>query len=123
MHVQGDYLHVLGSTRLQEDKWYHLALTFDGSDAIIYLDGEEEARGTKKGNVTISNSDFMIGAEPSGQAVDPSYPAWHGALDEFYFYNRALTKDEIGLLIKAASVEPDGKLAISWGEVKHMRGS
>ena len=119
VHVKGDYLHVLGSTELKEDTWYHLALTFDGSDAIIYLDGEEEAKGTKEGNITICGADFMIGAEPSGQAVDPSYPAWHGVLDEFYFYDRVLTKEEIGLLIKQGSaVKPGDKLAASWGRVK-----
>ena len=125
VHVQGDYLYVLGKTELQTGEWYHLALTFDGKDAVIYLNGEEEARGTKQGDVTICNADFMIGAEPSGQAVDPSYPAWHGVLDEFYFYNRALTEDEINMLIEEASaVEPvdkvpaAGKLASSWGSVK-----
>lgn len=63
----------------------------------------------------------MIGAEPSGQALDNSYPAWHGILDEFYFYNRALTKEEIGLLIEdAQAVEPAHKLATNWGKIKEV---
>lgn len=96
-------------------------LTFDGKDGIIYLDGQQEAKGTREGNVTISNSAFMIGAEPSGQAVDTSYPAWHGILDEFYLYNRALTKAEIALLIEEAqAVEPAGKLATNWGRIKDV---
>jgi hypothetical protein len=106
---------------LQEDTWYHLALTFDGSNAVIYLDGEEDGRATKKGDITISTSDFFIGAELSGQALDTGWPAWHGMLDEFYFYNRALTKEEIGLLIKRASaVKPGGKLATNWGSIKRV---
>ena len=119
VHVNGDYLHPVGGTKLQKDTWYHLALTFDGKDGIIYLDGKEEVKGTRQGNVTISTSDFMIGAEPSGQAVDTSYPAWHGILDEFYLYNRALAEAEICLLIAAAqAVEPVGKLTTSWGRIK-----
>jgi len=119
VHVNGDYLQAAGSTALKVNTWYHMALTFDGSDAIIYLDGEQEAKAGKEGKITVSNSDFMIGAEPSGQALDNSYPAWHGILDEFYFYNRALTKAEISLLIgEAQAVEPAHKLATNWGKIK-----
>ncbi|MBD3185003.1 hypothetical protein GF312_22155 [Candidatus Poribacteria bacterium] len=119
VHVNGDYLHVIGTTELKTDTWYHMTLTFDGVDAIIYLDGEQEAKGTREGNVTTNGSDFMIGAEPSGKNVDNSYPAWHGILDEFYFYDRVLTKEEINSLIKQASpVEPVSKLTVSWGELK-----
>ena len=119
VHVNGDYLHVIGKTKLEEDTWYHLALTFDGNDGIIYLNGEEEAKGTRKGKITASSSDFFIGAEPSGNSIDHSYPAWHGILDEFYFYDRALSKEEINLLIKVASpVKSIDKLATCWGRIK-----
>jgi len=119
IHVQGAYLQLSGKTQLKADEWYHLALTFDGKDAIIYLNGKEEAKASKEGDVTVSSSDFFIGAEPSGQGIDSSYPAWHGILDEFYFYNRALTQDEIGLLIgRAMMVEPSGKIAVIWGLMK-----
>jgi len=120
VHINGDYLQAAGRTDLKTDTWYHLALTFDGTDAVVYLDGAEDAKATKKGGVTPSTSDFFIGAEPSGQAIDNSYPAWHGILDDFYFYNRALSKDEIGLLIKKASaVEPGSKLATRWGGLRN----
>jgi hypothetical protein len=119
VHVAGDYLQAAGKTDIEKNKWYHYALTFDGSDAVVYLDGKEDGKGTKKGDVTICGADFMIGAEPSGQNVDPAYPAWHGILDEFYFYNRALTKDEINqILKKTASVDYGDKLAQTWGNIK-----
>jgi hypothetical protein len=120
VHVNGDYIHPVGTTKLQEDKWYHLTLTYDGVDAAVYVNGEEEARATRgAGDVTLNDSDFMIGAEPSGKNLDPSWPAWHGTLDEFYFYDRALAKDEINLLIKQASaVESADKLSVTWGELK-----
>lgn len=122
VHAAGAYLQAAGSTELKKDTWYHLALTFDGSDSIIYLDGKEEARGTSAGAITVSTSDFFIGAEPSGQAIDTSYPAWHGVLDEFYFYNRALTEAEIGLLMeRGVAVEPRGKLSTNWGKLKESR--
>lgn len=119
IHIAGDYLQVAGKTQIEKDKWYHYALTFDGNNALVYLDGIQEGKGSKKGSVTICGADFMIGAEPSGQAVDPSYPAWHGILDEFYFYNRTLSGDEINSLIeKAKSVDLNNKLAQTWGRIK-----
>jgi len=119
VHVAGDYLQVAGKTQIEKNKWYHYALTFDGSDAVVYLQGKEEGRGTKKGNVTVCGADFMIGAEPSGAAIDPTFPAWHGILDEFYFYNRALSEDEINLLIKrTAPVDSIGKLPQTWASIK-----
>ena len=124
IHIQGDYLHVTGKSKLQKDVWYHLAVTFDGSDAIIYLDGEKEAKGSRKGNITINTSDVMIGAEPAGKKIDHSYPAWHGILDEFYLYDRALAKEEIAMLIKRGSpVEHSGKLSVLWAELKASLGA
>ena len=121
IHVAGDYLQVAGKTTIESNKWYHYALTFNGSDAIIYLDGKEEGKGSKKGNITTCGADFMIGAEPSGQAVDPSYPAWHGVIDEFYFYDRSLSEDEINQLIKrAASLDHRSKLVQTWGSIKSL---
>lgn len=121
IHVNGAYLQAAGKTALQPEKWYHLALTYDGNDAIIYLDGEIDGKGTSQGNITLSNSDFFIGAEPSGQGLDTSYPAWHGTIDEFYFYNRALTKVEVNSLISAGqAVKATGKLPHFWGYIRNF---
>lgn len=121
IHISGDYLQASGKTSIEKNRWYHYALTFDGNDAIVYLDGKEDGKGSKKGNITLSGADFMIGAEPSGQNVDPSYPAWHGVIDEFYFYNRALSLAEINqILKKTAVVDYKGKLAQAWGGIKRF---
>lgn len=120
VHVSGDYLHIAGKNTLEKDKWYHFAITFNGNDGIVYINGKQDGKASKKGNITVNNSDFMIGAEPSGKDVDQTYPAWHGILDEFYFYNRALSEDEIGLIIKqVASVKPHQKIASTWAEIKY----
>ncbi len=103
IHIAGSYLIRSSATVLEPDRWYHLALTFDGLDAILYLDGKEELKFRKKGAITRSRSDFFIGGEPSYTSLDPRWPAWHGVLDEFYFYSRALMRDEIGILIELAS--------------------
>ncbi len=121
IHISGDYLQAPGKTNIEKNRWYHYALTFDGNDAIVYLDGKEDGRGSRKGNITVCGADFMIGAEPSGQNVDPAYPAWHGVIDEFYFYNRALSKDEINQIYRrTAVVDYKGKLTQTWGSVKKL---
>lgn len=120
IHIAGDYLHVAGSTTLEKNKWYHFTMTFNGNDAILYIDGKPDGKASKKGPITVNNSDFMIGAEPSGKNVDQTYPAWHGVLDEFYFYNRALTENEIDLVIKnVATVKPHQKITSVWGAIKN----
>jgi len=119
VHVNGDYTHAGGKTKLDTDRWYHFALTYDGSDVVIYIDGNGDGKNTRPGPITENNSDLMIGAEPAGKDFDPAWPAWHGYLDEFYFYNRALAEDEIQALIDdALPVEPHGKLATRWGSLK-----
>ncbi len=61
--------------------------------------------------VTIPESMLMVEAEPSGVKLDPEWPAWHGCLDEFYLYNRVLSKEEVEQLIKIGlDVQPKGKL-------------
>lgn len=48
---------------------------------------------------------------------------FNGIIDEVVIYKRALSSEEILLLMedsvkRAASVEPEGKLATSWGDIK-----
>ncbi|HHZ90248.1 TPA: LamG domain-containing protein [Candidatus Poribacteria bacterium] len=98
-------------TTLKPNKWYHLALTFDGNDTRIYVDGQRKGKSSRKGPITVNNSDLMVEAEPSGVKLDPEWPAWHGCLDEFYLYNRVLSKEEVEQLIKIGlDVQPKGKL-------------
>jgi hypothetical protein len=78
---------------LWDGNWHHLAVTYNGTEKIIYLDGKIiltiEASG-------IIDSGFgynlLIGA--GGDEKNPSF-LYEGEMDEVRIYNYALKKDEI----------------------------
>ena len=114
----------------------HVAYVVDGSEATAY--------------VTSSATDGDTVVPPSGQAnpraietplrTFPERPVelgvgrqvggnvgndfWiDGMIDEVYFWERALSEDEVrelagGALLGAVSVEAQGKLATTWGHIK-----
>lgn len=43
---------------------------------------------------------------------------WVGLMDEVAIWNRALSDAEIGSLVGGTPVEPQSKLAATWGEIK-----
>ncbi|MEK7396127.1 MAG: LamG domain-containing protein [Candidatus Poribacteria bacterium] len=91
--------------------WFHLAAVFNGTDLILYIDGVEKSRAKS----------------PVNQVPDTPEPleiarGTTGTVDEFAFYNRALTlaevtKDMNG--IAAAAVNSVGSLTTTWGQLKH----
>ncbi len=90
-----------------DDQWHHYCGTYDGTTAIIYLDGKEVARATYGGQIGDSSSyDLYIG-ENSGATG-----RWlHGLLDDVQIYDNALTPTEIlkimpGLGSKSIAKDP-----------------
>jgi hypothetical protein len=78
-------------------RWYHLALTFDGADYIMYIDGIQV--GTSSGSVplaTPSNVECILGAMDQN-ATAPFDPInyYSGWMDELRVWNLALSKEQI----------------------------
>ncbi len=99
-HVAGRYRLTLGDIvrrlpRLRSDpavgQWQHVAATYDGTTARIYIDGVQTASTTFTGNVGDSNT-WRIGAygSPAGGFFD-------GLVDNVRVYDRALSPSEIQL--------------------------
>jgi hypothetical protein len=70
--------------------WWYVTMVHDGTDDIIYIDGQEVNR--KPVNGTLNST-----ARPLGMGNNPDNGGqyFHGALDEVKIYNRALTSDEV----------------------------
>ena len=68
--------------------WQHLVVTYNGSTAIMYLNGAEIGRAAMKLNT--SNSVISIGRYP---ILNKAY--FTGLIDDVRLYNRALSIDEI----------------------------
>jgi len=100
-------------------KWVHFTGTYDSKsgDVKTYVDGKvtHEAKGDGK----LSDNwgvQAEIGHHKNGR--------WYDRLmDEFYMFGRALSEDEIKEVMDGEflSVEPEGKLATTWGGLKARR--
>ena len=119
------------------NEWYHVVGTADGTKVRIYTNGKEKASGDQRGEFQASDDPLTIGFD----LRDPEEPvARHflgfvrGIMDEVVILDHALTagqiKEAMELGEKGKSlesfqpvfgVEPQGKLAIKWGEIKMVK--
>ena len=94
--VDGVFHNVYGSTDLQLGVWTHIALTFDGSDLRLYLDGVEDGILAAPGDLSPASSRIFLGAESGGN--DPEGDHYHGTIDEVLVFGRALNPQEVATL-------------------------
>lgn len=71
---------IVGSTALEVGEWHHLAVTRDGSTVRIFLDGVLEGSTTQSASPGASNTDLVIGLDPSPVGSGRDFNGW---LDEF----------------------------------------
>lgn len=98
------------------DEWYHYSMTYDGSDATIYVNGSEVGGGPE--------GIKLIETFPLYLAVGESQAVHHtnGIIDEVAVYKRALTQNEIKQTMENGvipiAVDSKGNLVTTWGSVK-----
>jgi fibronectin type 3 domain-containing protein len=79
-----------GSSALAVNTWAHLAFTWDGATARLYVNGTQTASTAIAGTAVTSSSPLRIG----GNTI---WGEWYsGLIDEVRIYNRALTAAEVG---------------------------
>jgi chitodextrinase len=97
-HLTGDYRLAVGSTFAgyldsgrtpAVGRWQHVAATYDGSTARIYVDGVQAASAPFSGNVGNANT-WRIGAYGS-----PATGFFDGLIDNVRIYDRALSASEV----------------------------
>ena len=99
------------------DEWAHVAITYDGeTQQRFYVNGEELASLEIADNTEWNGAPWVIGADT---AKDKSFLT-DGTLDEMRIWNEVLPAEELGFFMDAgrAAVEPSGKLATTWAELK-----
>ena len=96
------------------NKWHHVAGVYDGSKAIIYINGEFDSEKDFEGALKHNGENFWMGARKSDGLP------FNGLLDELRLYNRGLTQEEVEQNLDAVglAVEPNEKLALTWGAIK-----
>ena len=93
---------------VQANTWYHTALTFDGTAATLYLDGENVASNPGQGQIMYDDRPVRIGILSSGTAS-----AFDGFIDEVALFNVALDANSIGALMNDGLAEFAGNQAFA----------
>lgn len=120
INASGDFWSI---TVFESGNWYHVAYVFDGNapageNQMMYVNGELESTGSNP-NQTVPAGDgpLWISELDANRGF-----LWGGLIDELGIWEKALSEDEITLSmngeLKAMLVEPQGKLAATWGEIK-----
>ena len=106
-----------GTTQITDDKWHHLAFTYDGKMGRAYVDGELETE-APNGTTFQSADPITIGVPNLNNAN-----GLKGVIEEIRISNVARTEAEIQEamdvgLAAILSVDPGGKLATRWAYLK-----
>jgi len=92
----------ISNTVLQNNIWYHVAGTYDGRTAKIYVNGILENSVEKAGPVLSSTGGAIKIGHESAAAEDPDGGEFfNGLIDEVELHNRALSAEEIASLFDA----------------------
>lgn len=114
----------IGQTVIEEGEWTHVAATWDGKEAIIYVNGEEDDGGAIAGGGVID-----VSGEPSldiGYRRTSGSSHFVGGMDELWVSNEVKSQKEIQEFMESGfdvilAVDAADKLAVTWGKLKRAR--
>ena len=88
---------------MPQNQWVHLAFTFDGINATVYLNGVDE-EGPKPFSIG-PNVDAMVEIGYTSTRAGAGNRTFHGSLDEVFVYDRPLSGQEIQLLMAGGEIQ------------------
>ena len=99
-------------TKVNDGQWHHVASTFDGTNEVIYLDGQMASRlkWNKPGKAGTTDFDLVIGCNRSNPGADDMGKSFLGVIDEPMVWNRALSEKEIAYLFQSQNGSSAGPL-------------
>ncbi len=111
----------IGQTTIAEGEWTHVAATWNGKEAIIYVNGEEDDGGPIAGGGAID-----VSGEPSldiGYRRTSGSSHFVGGMDELWISNEVKSQAEIQEFMNSGfdailAVDPADKLSVTWGKLK-----
>lgn len=87
------YKYAVRAPMLSTASWHHVAMTIEGFDAVLYVDGKEVSR-----SLTYNVEPRMLLETTMnylGKSSNENHSLFKGKFDDFKIYNRALTDEEI----------------------------
>jgi hypothetical protein len=92
---------------LDDNRWHHVAITFDGKMISAFIDGVGQSQPAKDtGPLKKSTWDLCIGNSVVDYGTG-EFIAFDGLIDEVRIYNRALSAEEVRALYDAQKTAPD----------------
>jgi len=76
----------------QAGEWFHVALTYDGTNAVAYVNGRQVSTMAKNWNLALSRAHI-------GRQVNDAAEFWDGAVDDVRIYNQVLKAAEVKALV------------------------
>lgn len=114
---------ITSKTKVYDEKWHHIAATYDKETLRLYVDGIEEAQRPLTTTPIANKVDVVLGERFNG-----SEPV-KGIIDELGLFSMGLAEDEIKDIINngldkalgLTAVSIKGKLTVTWGKIRRMQ--
>jgi hypothetical protein len=107
----------IGTTPVNTGEWTHIAATWDGAEAIVYVNGKPDAPIAGGGVIDVKDVPSLdIGWR---RTTESSF--YLGHIDDVFVYSKVLSEEEVNDLMNGLStlgVEPPGKIVTTWGILK-----
>ena len=125
IYFVGAFADMASNGTIEADTWSHVTITYDGAAMNIYINGELDTEGAPGwgGQALKLDTKLSIGRIGANVVFTENFS---GIIDEVSIYDRALSAEEVKQNSESegfelAAVDPAGKLALTWGEVKVSR--
>jgi len=113
-----------GVTTISNGKWTHVAATWDGSQAIIYVNGEAEPPIAGGGVINVKDTKDIPSLD-LGWRRSSAASYFQGGMDEVCVFKRVLKENDVKNLMNGVAsmmaVELNGKFTTKWGDIKNTR--
>ena len=86
--------------------WHHICLTYDGTTAKLYADGQQAASGLKTWNLVLNRAHI-------GRQVNDAAEFWDGAIDDVRIYRRALPQTDIKAIMDGKPVPDSAGIVVT----------
>jgi len=90
----------IDSAPITTGTWIHVAATYDGNTAFLYLDGNLAAQRVYGSNLLSSVYPFTVGTQ-----ADVPNNIFPGVFDDILIYNRSLSAQEVLDIVQALSID------------------
>jgi len=82
---------ICSDTALTTNEWHHVVATHNGTDTIIYINGQEDLSTGTSQNITF-DSNIILNI---GRRKEPSALLFNGTMDEVKIWNKTLSADDV----------------------------